>query len=128
MKFYDEEHENFYNEKLKLLSVKDPYRESLFYVLGLMEDTRKHFNRIYDTKEKAIIPEVLDEPWQTGGTLAIVRLGFNLYNGYVGNEKYKKDDEEATEKASYYAVDEIFQYREFAEYFYEAIKIRFEMI
>ena len=56
MKFYNEEHENFYNEKLKLLSVKDPYRESLFYVLGLMEDTRKHFNRIYDTKEKTIIP------------------------------------------------------------------------
>lgn len=120
MKFYNEEHEKFYNEKVKLLSVKDPYRESLFYVLGLMEETRNNFNKIYDTKENMINTEVLSEPWQTSGTLAITRLGFNLYNGYTGRGV---EDEEATK----YVVDEIFQHREFAEYFYEAIKIRFEM-
>jgi len=118
MIFYSEEHKNFYEEKLSLLTKRDVYRESMFYLLGLMEETRKHFNKIYDTEEKMIITEVLDEPWQTGGTLAIIRLAFNLYNGYAGEEN---------ETPSNYAVDTIFQYREFAPYFYEAIKIRFEM-
>lgn len=123
MIFYNSEHEDFYNEKLQLLSSKDVYRESMFYLLGLTEETRNHFHKIYDVKEKLIKTEVFNDAWQTSTTLIITRLAFNLYNGYVG---YNEGENEET--ANNYAVDNIFCRKEFAPYFYEAIKIRFEMI
>ena len=123
MIFYNSEHEDFYYEKLQLLSGKDVYRESLFYVLGLTEETRNNFHKIYDVKEKQINLEVFNDAWQTSTTLIITRLAFNLYNGYVG-----ESERETEEKASKYSVDNIFCRKEFAPYFYEAIRIRFEMI
>lgn len=123
MIFYNSEHEDFYNEKLQLLSSNDVYRQSMFYLLGLTEETRNNFNKIYDVKEKLIKTEVFNEAWQTSTTLIITRLAFNLYNGYVG-----ENDEENEEIAINYAVDNIFCQKEFAPYFYEAIRIRFDMI
>ena len=103
MIFYNSEHEDFYYEKLQLLSGKDVYRESLFYVLGLTEETRNNFHKIYDVKEKQIILEVFNDAWQTSTTLIITRLAFNLYNGYIG-----ENDEDNKETAVNYAVDNIF--------------------
>lgn len=46
--FESEEHKQFYYDKLGKSSKKDCYHKALFYALGITEDTRKHFNAIYD--------------------------------------------------------------------------------
>lgn len=152
LKFYDKDHEEFYKRIIEENNLQnDCYRKSLFYLLGLTEDTRNHCKEIYDFKEKGIETAVIDKPWQTSTSLKITRLAFNLYNGYYGrrhteetaenteglDEKDKtirelrtelQEKESRLEEARKCVVDEIFSCREFAPYFYEAIKIRFEMI
>lgn len=48
MVFADDEHEKFYYEKLEQARYQDCYHKALIYVLGISEDTRKHFSQIYD--------------------------------------------------------------------------------
>lgn len=122
MIFYNSEHKDFYYEKSSLAPITDVYRQSMFYLLGLMEETRKHFDEIYNSTDNSITPEVINKEWQTSGTLAIIRLAFNLYNGYSGN-----NEKESNDTPQKYAVDNIFYHKSFAPYFYEAIKIRFEI-
>lgn len=117
LNFYNDQHKDFY-ENCKSTRKTDPYHASLIYLLGLTEDTRKHFAEIYDLEKGEINIETLDQAWQTGTSLKIIRLAFNLFNGFVGTEEAE---------ASRYAVDNIFCSKEFAPYFWEAIKIRFEM-
>ena len=50
MVFADEEHEKFYYEKLEQARYQDCYHKALIYILGISEDTRKHFSQIYDIK------------------------------------------------------------------------------
>ena len=129
LKFYDKYHEEFYKRIIEENNLQnDCYRKSLFYLLGLTEDTRNHCNEIYNFKETAIEPTVINEPWQTGGSLKIIRLAFNLYNGYYGRMHAEETAEELLEETKKCVVDEIFCSREFAPYFYIAIQIRFEMI
>lgn len=83
MEFMDKRHEAFYNDCLERgKCAGDCYREALFYTLGLNEETRKHVDRLYDFRERGIRPEGLAEGWQTSGSLRVVRLAFNLYNGF----------------------------------------------
>lgn len=124
LKFYDKDHEEFYKRMIEENNIQnDPYRKSIFYLIGLTEDTRKHCKEIYEIKG-GIKPNVLNEAWQTSTSLKITKLSFNLFNGYCGT----KEEMEDRNQASDYAVDEIFCSQEFAPYFYEAIKLRFEMI
>lgn len=119
MLFYDTAHRDFFLDKVKQNEF-DCYNLSVIYLLSLTDDTRKHFDKIYNINKKEIQPDVLQEPWQTSTSLAITRLAFNLFNGYVGGE--------AREQEAYkYAVDNLFYHREFTKYFYEAVKIRFEL-
>lgn len=60
-----------------------------------------------------IRPEGLHEGWQTGGTVRLTRLAFNLWNGYA---------EQGDERMS--TPYEIFDCG-YAPYFYEAIKMRY---
>lgn len=117
LKFYDNTHEQFYKEHTEGEKL-DCYNRSLIYLLGLTEETRKHFNKLYNERTRQIEITGTNEGWQTGSTLAITKLAFNLFNGYCGLE-----DREATT----YTVENIFVYRDLAPYFYEAIKIRFEV-
>ena len=85
--FKDLKHKEFYI--MNVLDVKqelDVYNKSLIYLLGLSEDTRNHFNNIYDVEKREINIEELNAPWQTSGSLAITRLAFNLFNGFAGLE------------------------------------------
>lgn len=128
--FKDLKHKEFYI--MNVLDVKpelDVYNKSLIYLLGLSEDTRNHFNNIYDVEKREINIEELNAPWQTSGSLAITRLAFNLFNGFAGldiEDTENNEESRITDKKKF-AVDNIFCYREYAPYFYEAIKIRFEM-
>lgn len=120
MYFKDKEHENFYTELIKLYSDKDPYYNCLYYLFGLTEDTRKNFNRVFDVVERKIKPQGLNEPWQTGTTIAITRLAFNLFNGFTGFDG-KYDD------IRNYTVENTFYRKELVKYFFQAIAIRFEL-
>lgn len=118
LKFYDKEHEEFYKDYTEGKGL-DCYNKSLLYLLGLTEETRKHSKQIYNAERREIEFETLNEAWQTGTSAIICRLAFNLFNGFTGIEEGE---------ATRYAVDSIFCRTEFAPYFYEAIKIRFEII
>ena len=116
-KFYDQEHEQFYKSKTESKKL-DSYNKSLIYLLGLTSETRNNFNKLYEDASRQIKFEALRQPWQTGTTMAITKLAFNLFNGFCGLE-----DEESRQ----YTPENIFCYKEFAPYFYEAIKIRFNI-
>ena len=48
--FKSNAHEKFYYEKLKEVQYQDEYHMALFYCLGINNDTRQNFDRIYDLK------------------------------------------------------------------------------
>lgn len=92
----------------------DPYRESLCYLLALSEDTYKHRTDLYDTTDGEIIPDGINKEWQTGTTLKLTRLAFNLFTGHCS---WCDTD---TERLC--AVSDIFNCS-YAPYFVEAVKI-----
>ncbi len=121
MLFKDQNHKNFYINSLnKAQKLGDPYYESLFYILGLTETTKKHIDSIYDFDEDLIQPEtVFRQPWQTSTSLRAVRMAYNLFNGFNGiicEEMY--DDPEKYTPSNLFCC-------ELGGYFYEALTIRY---
>lgn len=118
MIFIDDKHkEAFYRILDKMhLNYSDPERIALAYLLSLNEDCRNHIKDLYDFEERVILPEGLNEEWQTHTSIKTTRLAFNLYNGYSYDEQ-----EEASE---YYTPVHLFACS-YAPYFLEAIKIRY---
>lgn len=126
MKFINKEHENFFYNALKqyqaLGSHVDCYATSLFYLLGLSDDTRRNFKTVFNMKERGIIPEGLHQGWQTGTSIKICRLAFNLWNGYCYDLDEESNDE--PQVSDHYVTDNIFCCS-YAEYFFEAIRLRY---
>lgn len=94
MQFYDDEHKKYYDAFIERDCTKpfDSERKSLFYVLALNEETRTHIDSIYNFIEHWINFECLDDGWQTSGSSAITKYGFNMYNGFNGewnDNKYR---------------------------------------
>lgn len=116
MIFKNEEHKKSYEEfKLRAcISEFDKERQSLFYLLALLEDTRNHINDLYDFEENWIKPEGISEAWQTGDTTKITTLAFNLYNGW------RDEDGEDYSPLHLFSVS-----NDNRGYLLEAIKIRF---
>lgn len=126
MKFISKEHENFFYGTLTRYKESgvpaDCYAASLFYLLGLSADTRRQFHTLFDMKNRVIIHEGLHAGWQTGSSIKICRLAFNLWNGccYEGDE----DKDEEQQVSDCYVTDNIFCCS-YAEYFFEAIRLRY---
>ena len=117
-KFRDIEHKEFFEKWIKTDNKCNPYRKSLFYILGLTKETRHKIDALYNTEENYIKFDGLNKEWQTETTLKICRLAFNLYNGSHGEQ-----DED--EKALYYTPYYIFDC-ELVVYMLEAVKIRYK--
>lgn len=119
LKFYDREHKKFYEQKTKDKKF-DRYSKALIYLLSMIKETRQHFNDIYDIEKREIKPEVLKTSWQTSTSLVVCRLAFNLYNDFCYDivESYYNI-------SSKYTVSNIFCHTVFAEYFFEAICVRY---
>lgn len=113
IKFTSKEHENFYKEMLQKSGNSDSYHRAFFYCIGISDTTRRNAGRIFDFEQDRIKPDGLHEGWQTGGTVRLTRLAFNLWNGYV---------EPGEERMS--SPYEIFGCN-YAPYFYEAIRLRY---
>ncbi len=118
MIFKDDQHRDFYDRNIvRTNSQRDSERKALFYLLGLTAPTRNNISQLFDFKEKSINFEGLKEPWQTGGTIRICRLAFNLYNGTCGQY-------DESEKASNYTPYNLFDY-DLVLYMLESVKIRY---
>lgn len=91
MEYLNKDHEQrFY----KLMAedntnVYDKERQSLLYILAGNGDLYQKKNGIYDTKTHCIIPCLSKKGVKvdlSGGAKALVKLGFNLYNGMKQKE------------------------------------------
>lgn len=113
IRFRDEEHERFYVQMLEERQCSDSYHRALFYTLGISKDTRSHVRDLFDFSNGGIKPESLSASWQTGSSIRVCRLAFNLWNGWTeaGGERYS-------------TPHELFDCS-FALYFFEAIRLRY---
>ena len=120
--FADMEHLNFYRETCARAETDgkrlDSYFRSLVYLCGLTPDIRAHFSDIFDWEDWSICPESLSAGWQTGTSLRITRLAFNLWNG-CGSD----DPDEGTVQAEY-LPDNLFSCG-YMKFFFEALRLRF---
>lgn len=82
MEFASREHRIFWIKMIKMTGKDDIEYSVLFYVLGILEDTRTHINDLYDVK-RGIKPSGLRKAWQTSGTYQACLLAFNLFNGFT---------------------------------------------
>ncbi len=122
MKFFNEDHEKSYQEQLKKCNIEnDTERKALIYLLTLTDDLRNHFTECYDKNNRLINSDVINASWVTSTDAKIIRLAFNLFNW--GMPTVEKGD-----KAENYLPINLFNAVEYQEYFFEAIRIRFEII
>jgi hypothetical protein len=120
LKFVDQDHKDFYEKFVPKIG-NDVYFKPVVYLLGLCADTRNNFKSVLNPEAKEISLDGLKCGWQTGTSMKITRLAFNLWNGMTCDSH---DDFKDSKISSYYAVDEIFCCG-YAPYFYEAIKLRY---
>ncbi|MDD4402818.1 MAG: DUF6075 family protein [Desulfitobacteriaceae bacterium] len=85
--FTDSLHRARYNKlsSISRLHDCDWERMSLFYIISGNEDLYVKKKAIYDFFENSIMPECLtaDKVDLCSSSKALIRLGFNLYNGYI---------------------------------------------
>lgn len=112
-RFRDSEHESFYYRMLDDRKCSDGYHRALFYTLGISRDTRSHIHDLFDFSNGGIKPIGLTASWQTGSSMRVCRLAFNLWNGWAekGEERYS-------------TPHELFDCN-YAPYFFEAIHLRY---
>lgn len=130
IEFYNDEHFDKYLIVRELMggSDRDPYRAAVAYLIALDRVLYEHMRDIFDFDEGVIKLEVLNKGWQTGTSMKTTRLAFNLWNGcYDDGETYiDKDGYETELPSSCYSPEQIFNCAEYAPYYWQAIKLRFE--
>lgn len=122
MKFIDDEHKLFYEQKLKEIgNTTDVYYKSIIYTLAICPVTRENFSDIFDLKNGEINIDSLQKGYQTGSSEKTTRLAFSLWNrcNYDSEEDIKNN-----KPSIYYNPSEIFCCS-YAPYFYEAIRLRY---
>ena len=120
MIYSDTDHKEFYqNCIVRHSAAHDSYHSALFYTLGLTAETRNHIEKLYDFKNRRIIVKGLLEGFQTGTSLRVTRLAFNLFNGFTGDAQSIEKDV-SNLYSPYYLFD-----TGLLAYFFEAIKLRY---
>ena len=129
MIFYDEQHETTYNYICSRMKYLDCYHRSLAYLLALDTVLREHIEDVFDFQEDGIKRDGLHNGFQTGTSMKTTRLAFNLWNGCCDDgELYTDKYGYETELPSrYYTPENIFCCKDYAPYYWQAIKLRFEM-
>lgn len=122
--FRDSEHEDFYYTNLSRCWYQDVYHQALIYCLGIDRDTREHADRIYDFTKDMVKIKCLKEGWQTGGSVRVVRLAFNLYCNGEPSLSLFRNRQEMMQESRLYDVDEIFCCG-YAPFFMQAVQIRY---
>lgn len=125
MRFQSLEHKQFYEQ----MNPKDVYQRALFYLIGLCPDTRRNAHNLYGPD--GIKPEAIHAGWQTGTSVRVTRLAFNLYTDgvptahqYTEDDRLKPPTESDLNECSLYSASDIFCCG-YAPYFMEAVKLRY---
>ena len=118
MKFQDENHEQRYHAIMAKMRRDDPYHQSAAYLMALANLVP---GDVFDFADDSIKQEGIFCGWQTSSSRRTTRLMFNLWNGWAYNE-----DQDDPTPSTDYSVANIFCDYEYAPYFFEAIRIRFE--
>lgn len=121
LKFMNERHKKTFEEVCNKMPQSDCYHISFAYLVSLDSILKKHIQDIFDFEDDCIKHDGLSAEWQTGTSHKTTRLAFNLWNGCYF------DGEEPNTTCKGYSVDEIFSCCEYAEFYWIAIKIRFNM-
>lgn len=91
------EHENFDKLMERDGFLTDLKRVSLFWILAGNEDLYKNAAAIYNFEDHSINPDILesDKVDLCGSSRALIRLGFNLFNGFPADvmETFRNLDE-----------------------------------
>ena len=119
MKFQTDAHEQRYHEILSRMKNQNAYHKSAAYLMALADMVP---DDVFDFTGNFIKYEGISAAWQTSSSRRATRLMFNLWNGWAHDEEFVERLTPSTE----YAVDKSFCDYEYAPYFYEAVKIRFE--
>jgi len=122
LRFADQLHKEFFLEQSEKLK-PDIYLSSLIYTLGICCDTRRNFNSVYDRNKRGIIPEAIKKTWQTGSSLKVTRLAFQLFTGSTPTA-FSINRYGAVDECRRYSVSEIFCCG-YAPYFVKAIQLRY---
>ena len=64
MKFIDSRHKKFWNEKIEQVQKRgnpDVYYKSIIYTLGICDETRRNFNKIFNLDRGEINVDSLNE-------------------------------------------------------------------
>lgn len=87
-RFKDEKHKSFYLDCLSRLpsDYQDSYHRALFYILGACADCRRNIDALYNFNTREIQFKGFSAAWQTGTSIKVTRLAFNLFNGYCGED------------------------------------------
>lgn len=113
IRFASKEHEEFFYAMLVKSGNMDVYHQAFFYAVGIAQETRLNIDQLFDFNRDCIKRDGLTKGWQTGSTIRLTRLAFNLWNGFV---------EESQEKLfTPYAIFDC----SYASYFWEAVKLRY---
>lgn len=123
MKFYDDKHEQFYEENILRCIHDDTYHRALVYLLGLTEDTRNHIESIFDFRADCVKHECLRSAWITSSNARIIRFAFNLYNCGAPSCWNLEGEDKFSEAKEYFPTS--FFHCDFAPYYWEALKIRY---
>lgn len=116
MKFISPSHEEFYKTTITMEKAEADVRlRTLFYLLGLTPETRRHITDLFDFNHQIVKEEGLEKRWQTDVSIKTCRLAFNLFNGCGG-----MDSRDALLYTPFFLFD-----CELVSYFLEAVKIRF---
>jgi hypothetical protein len=121
IRFASDKHRLFYASQSQKL-MPDIYLKSLIYTLGMCHDTRRNFDSIYDRDSRRINPRAIDEPWQTGSSLKVTRLAFQLFTDSTPSAF--KGGHDNFGECRRYSVSDIFCCP-FAPYFVEAVRLRY---
>ncbi len=119
IKFISEEHKNKYYALLEKMNIKDVYHRTFAYLVTLDSVCREHINELYDFYDCCIDTRALPKGWQTSTSLRTTLLAFNLYTGHTNWCPHEYIDQ--CTPANIFVS-------EYAEYYWEAIKLRYPEI
>ncbi len=122
--FISNKHKDFFYDNLKKMPVDDVYHRALIYCLGINNDTRSHITDIFDFENDSIKTQCLFEGWQTGGSMKVTRMAFNLYSNCAPSVNEDDTCEEKEAEYTKYLPDELFCCS-YAPFFWQTIKIRY---
>ena len=118
IRFKDKDHELNYLSLFQQMKKQTPPHQAVAYLLALDPICFLHCRELYDFREGHTIPRGLDEAWHTLISRRTTRLAFNLYNSFC-SDRFEND----MPSVSFTPV-ELFC-SEYAEYYVEALRIRF---